>query len=802
MVVGQHLRRLASRVVLVAVLLVLAGAQVGSYLAARNVERAGETRTRVVRAVERIRYYDEVLTMSARLAARSGDPSYAQRYEDAEVALADLLRTTLRDVTEEVRAAVQSTSEANDALVARERASFDAAERGDDARAWWLLTDARYERLKRQYRGGMDAALDGVERLAGRAAARARRWQLAATVVNTVAAAAVAALWLWSWWGWRRNRRRARLGEQRSLGVLAAAGEPYIEIDATGRIVGWNGLAAHTFGRSEDEVRGRQASPLLGCDDEGATAFAALLAAVPLDGAPLRRELTLRGAAGRPLPVAMSAWRLPADREVGGVGGVGGVGLLCHDLSPRKAIERRLRRQADHDPLTGLANRRAFLRRLRGIVGAASDDAAGVALFVDLDDFKSVNDTRGHLAGDALLVEVAARLRQLVGEVHGKVDGDVAEEVDGDADGALVARLGGDEFAVLLPARRGAEESEVAGWLADEAVRRLREGPHGVGASVGWAHLTATGRLHPDGERDEAVTDVLRRLDLALQSAKAAGPGRVVAYDEEMGRVHAERVALEAELRSGLERDELILHHQPIFELATGRPVGTEALVRWQHPVQGLLYPGSFVPLAEESQLIVALGRAVLDRACRDMAAWIRTLGRHAPGHVNVNVSARQLHSPDFVSEVLAALERHAVPPSRLVVEITETAMIEDLEAVTSVLAALRDGGVRVAVDDFGTGYSSLGRLRELPADLIKLDRSFVTGMDEGDPGLVPGVLAVLRTLGLPVVAEGVETEGQRELLTALGCEQAQGFLLARPMSAGATEGFFGAAAHDAAVAV
>jgi diguanylate cyclase (GGDEF)-like protein len=409
-----------------------------------------------------------------------------------------------------------------------------------------------------------------------------------------------------------------------------------------------------------------------------------------------------------------------------------------------------IRHQAQHDALTGLPNRILFVERVEQAMRAGGDQAV---LFVDLDDFKRVNDSLGHAAGDELLVAVARRLRASLRDTD------------------TAARLGGDEFAVLV--HDGGVE--LASKVASRIIAALREPVEVSGtrmpvqASVGIA--TALQQRDTDA--------LLRNADVAMYAAKEGGKGRFAVFEPAMHDRLRDRVGLEADLRRALERGELVLAYQPLVSLADGGVVGAEALVRWQHPTRGLLSPAAFLPVAEESGLILPLGRWVLREACRQVGQWTSGHGgRRLP--ISVNLSAHQLHHPGLVDEVVGALADTGLDPGALVLEVTESAVLRDHEVVAARLGALRARGVRIALDDFGTGYSSLSHLLYLPVDQLKIDRSFV----RADDAIVAAILQLGQRLGLEVVAEGVETQAQAERLLALGCQLVQGYHFGRPQPA------------------
>jgi diguanylate cyclase (GGDEF)-like protein len=420
--------------------------------------------------------------------------------------------------------------------------------------------------------------------------------------------------------------------------------------------------------------------------------------------------------------------------------------------------ERELAHRATHDSLTGLVNRDGL--------GAALDtrlDEAGDArlalLFIDLDHFKDVNDSQGHEAGDDLLRRCAERLRGVAPR------------------GATVARLGGDEFVLLLP---GADV-EAAEAVAVAALRSLAR-PLTIGDKECSMAASAGVALGPDHGRTRQ--ELLRCADIALYTAKASGRGRHAVFDPAMDRAARERRQLVDELRLAVARREFVLHYQPRVRASDGRITSAEALVRWQHPQRGLLGPGAFIELAESSGLIEAIGTQVLDEACAQAAEWARRGLRLV--RLSVNVSPQQLAAGDLPQAVSAALEKHGLPPRALEIEITESLLVDDAAAARAQLATLRQAGVTIALDDFGTGYSSLAVLRQLPIDVMKIDRAFVADLarDAGAMAVARAIVSLASSLQLRVVAEGVESEEQAQLLRALGCHELQGYHFSRPLDA------------------
>jgi diguanylate cyclase (GGDEF)-like protein len=440
------------------------------------------------------------------------------------------------------------------------------------------------------------------------------------------------------------------------------------------------------------------------------------------------------------------------------------LGAVLHgrDLRERRRLETELEHQAHHDPLTGLCNRRLFYLRLeQARVQARADGQAFAVLFLDLDEFKTINDSLGHAVGDEVLCEVAARLTRAL------------------RDQDTIARLGGDEFAMLIADVGG--DGEV-GAVARRLLELLRP-PHLAGgrelalrASVGIALSHGV----------ETTEEILRQADMAMYAAKHRGKGRHAFYRQEMSDRLRERVELEAELRRGLSGGELELHYQPIFDLGSGQLISVEGLVRWRHPGRGLLGPDAFLPLAEECGIIEELGARLLEQGCRQAGEWARLIDPGRPFTVSLNITPTQLRRDEVVRVVRSALERAQLDPARLVLEITESGVFEDLAASVRRLRELRRLGVALSLDDFGTGYSSLSYLCQFPVSALKIDRSFVAALDSSRAScaLVGAIVALGQSLDLEVVAEGIETPEQMRKLALLGCRVGQGFLMGHPQPA------------------
>jgi diguanylate cyclase (GGDEF)-like protein/PAS domain S-box-containing protein len=437
------------------------------------------------------------------------------------------------------------------------------------------------------------------------------------------------------------------------------------------------------------------------------------------------------------------------------------------DALVRHSADEALRHRVLHDALTGLPNRLSFVDSLRDALrrSIASGSPVGV-LFLDLDHFKVINDSIGHHAGDELLQAVAPRLRAHL------------------RPGDIVARFGGDEFGILVDRLTDEDEAQA---IADRVAGAFSEpypmggADHFVTASIGIAVARPTGREPADPEL------LIRDADAAMYRAKERGRGRCEVFDAEMRARAVRRLEIERELRHALERDELELHYQPVVALGGGEIVGLEALVRWNHPDRGLLDPGEFVSIAEDSGLIEPIGRWVQETACRQALGWheLRPDGR--PLDVAVNLSARQVAHRDLADSVREILARTGLDPVNLRLEVTEGALVEESAGATATLAALSDLGVRLVLDDFGTGYSSLAYLNRYPFDALKIDRSFVDGLgvEQERTAIVEAVIGMARALSLDAIAEGVENEAQLSELRRLGCDYAQGHLFSRPLAPG-----------------
>jgi len=542
--------------------------------------------------------------------------------------------------------------------------------------------------------------------------------------------------------------------------IVETAADGIVTLNAGGIIESINMAAQAMLGYSGEGVVGRHFANLLAPRSRTTfgAAFLQAVGAIPPDPEGLSGEFEGLRRDGTSFPATLSTSMVAVDDGVA-------ITVIARDVSEQRALEHQLAYQASHDALTGLPNRPQFMASLERALRHAADGPVAAALFLDLDRFKVVNDSLGHAAGDKLLAVVAERL---------------AAGVRGDG---MIARFGGDEF--LLLCRRCRSRSDVEAIAARvlgglDAPIEL-EGTHVyVRASAGVAIFTP-------GDPALEADAIVRNADIALYRAKSLGRSRYEVYESRLDRRSVERLSTETALRQGLANGEFVTHYQPVWGLAAGQYAGTEALVRWRRHGK-LIHPSTFIPVAEETGLINEIGAWILRDACTQTVRWQRSLG--LPGlKVAVNVSGCQLDHPSFPSVLDDVLAATGIRPDTLVLEITETKLVQDDEVTLNTLRRLSATGVRLAIDDFGTGYSSLGYLRHLPVNVIKVDRCFVSRIEDDaqTAEIVKTITTLAHTLGMTVVAEGVETKGQLRALRNVGCDCAQGFLLASPTSASAT---------------
>ncbi|HEV2634183.1 MAG TPA: EAL domain-containing protein [Actinocrinis sp.] len=555
-----------------------------------------------------------------------------------------------------------------------------------------------------------------------------------------------------------RTAELDRMGKELRT-LLESSPDPMVRYDPQLQMTYANPAAQRVMGLPENEMLGKT-NRELGNPEGFVQDWEAALREVLATGENSEREFTVQSTD------RTRYFHTRLVPEIAEDGEVLSVLTVSRDLTDRRRIEEALADQAVRDPLTGLANRTLLVARIHEAVRRSAERPGRLAvLFLDLDRFKLVNDSLGHAAGDELLVAVAARL------------GEAARRAD------LVARFGGDEFVILCEGVDGrAEAAEVAERICRCLLEPFDCGgkPIHVRASIGIA--LATG---PAATADA----LLRDADAAMYQVKASGAasGGYQFFEFAAHERALHRLDLEHDLRQAVERGEFRLVYQPVVDLAGGGPTGAEALIRWQHPVRGLLAPSEFVEVAEETDLIIPIGRWVLDEACRQLAVWNAQDPSGCCGlTMAVNLSNRQLsHHPDLVGEITGTLARHRIRPYQVCLEVTETAVHEASRAARSALAELSAAGVQIALDDYGTGYSSLGHLRDIPVNALKIDRIFIDGLNRhrGDDAIVVAVITLAHALGMLAVAEGVENPCQRERLAELGCDLAQGHLIAEPLT-------------------
>ena len=562
--------------------------------------------------------------------------------------------------------------------------------------------------------------------------------------------------------------RARRKSEARFGWLVKNSSDLIMAVDASRKLDYVSPSVKRLLGAGDGKLLGASLKSL--AHPEDARAVEGLLdRAIRTPGERIIAEWRLRLGDGTYLPVETVATSGRAD------GFEHGVVLNTRDLQERKALEQKLTFQAFHDPLTRLANRSLFRERVEhALERRQSGDTA--VLFIDLDNFKTINDSLGHAAGDHVLVETAHRLRSTLR----------AEDT--------AARLGGDEFAVLLEdadvttsariAERIRSSIGVPFWVVGQEVY--------ISASIGIATR----------EPGDTATELLRNADVAMYTAKSKGKARFEIFEAKMHDAVVARLGMEAELRRAIDRREFVVHYQPIVKLDTSEVIGAEALVRWQHPTRGLVPPMEFIPLAEETGLIVPLGGWILREACRQLAEWQRLRAGGKPFVMNVNLSSRQLVRDAIADEVAAAVDESGIRASWLVLEVTETVLMADPLVAATALGHIRDLGVRVALDDFGSGYSSLSHLRRFPIDIVKIDKSFVDDVanDGTESAIARSIIDLGRAMQIETVAEGIELDEQAEVLRSLGCEFGQGYFFARPMAASGWTGLLrsdGAAAQE-----
>lgn len=556
------------------------------------------------------------------------------------------------------------------------------------------------------------------------------------------------------------EERAAKLGllrsEQWFRGLVQNSSDMIAVLDQEGLFTYASPAAKNLVGVQPDRLQGTSFLDLIAREEKDSIAsFRSEISAVRPGSRTL--ELPLKRKSGEHRTVEVTITDLRTDPSVNGLV------LNIRDITDRKQLERDLLHQVLHDDLTGLGSRVQFTRQLAEALESNRRPGSAVAvLFIDVDDFKNVNDSLGHAAGDQLLVEIASRLLGRL-RLHDRA-----------------SRFGGDEFAVLLTDVYG--EGDITG-VADRVVEELSR-PVAIGDRE--VRLGVSVGIAVDDDKSQSAEDLLRAADVAMYEAKDLGKGRWALFEPRMADRTLERFEISNSLAAAIENGELMVHYQPILDLSTGRTAGVEALVRWNHPLRGMVSPGSFIPVAEQNGLIVPLGRLVLQTAVAQVARW------RAEGHeiyASVNISPVQLQRDGIVAEILETVDESGIDREAVVLELTESALIDDLELFVQRIDALRAAGLKVAIDDFGTGYATLRYAAEFSVDILKIDTSFVKRLgDQEDSTIVKSVLAIADSMGAQTVAEGIEQPVQHKRLIELGCPLGQGYYFVRPAPAATIE--------------
>ena len=550
----------------------------------------------------------------------------------------------------------------------------------------------------------------------------------------------------------RSKLRRTTITRDYLNRVLSGMNDAVILTSRTGVITRVNDAAENLLGQPERKLLGRSIREFIGHRQRGLFET--------LDEHQRPREALLQSRGGVEIPISFTSSRIEADDP-----DLAGYIFAAQNISERKTAEKRIRYLARIDALTKVPNRMQFQHLLQRTIARARRGSDQLALlYLDVDRFKDINDTFGHSAGDTCLETLTSRLKSLL------------------PDGTIIGRLAGDEFGIILD-RVGPEEG-LPQFLHSIARLVLSELSQPIVVDGNELHMTASIGIACYPEDADNVIDIIRNADSALYHAKRSGGDGYEFFDAKMKAEAVERLMLKSKLRQSYEMDELLLNYQPQIDLRTGRIVGAEALVRWELSEHGLVLPTEFIPLAEETNLILQIGEWVLDHVCADYRRW--QTNEIGPGKISVNLSLKQLSQPNFPTKVRQIFGRHGVHPTSVELEITESTLMQDTNHTVGILNDLHNMGLKLAIDDFGTGYSSLSALQQFPISTLKIDKSFVRDItdDADDATIVGAIVDMGHSLNMQVVAEGVEFEEQLDALRAMGCDIVQGLLFGQPMTA------------------
>jgi len=559
------------------------------------------------------------------------------------------------------------------------------------------------------------------------------------------------------------ERRRSDALNRKLAAIVESSDDAIIGMTLDGLITTWNQGATQIYGYVADEMIGKSVKLLA---PEGRQHEIADLLEIAATGRRITHHETSRQRKnGRNIEVSLT---LSPIRSASGE--IRGISAIDRDITERKAAEKEIESLAFYNPLTRLPNRRLLLDRMQqALAGSIHSRRMGAVLFIDLDNFKIINNTSGHDVGDQLLIEVGRRLTRCVREAD------------------TVAHIGADEFVILLEDLSGDPQLAASqAKVVSEKVLATLNAPYTVADEEHHNTPSIGVTLFSNGEN--TVDELLKQANIAMFQAKLAGRNTLRFFDPEMQVSLASRAVLESALRLGIQHHQFVLHYQPQVD-SSGRIFGAEALLRWEHPERGLVPPDQFIPLAEETELILPIGQWVLDTACQRLKAWSEDACTRDL-QLSINVSALQFLQADFVDQIRLALTRADAPAHRLKLELTESLVLVDIDDTIAKMQALKQLGVGFSIDDFGTGYSSLAYLTRLPIDLLKIDRSFVKNLPEhqNDAVIVHTIITMAKSLGLAVIAEGVESEAQRQYLAQQGCPNFQGYLFSKPVALEAFE--------------